>query len=82
MRMVLRRLSGGRFGLQHLARAKAAVARLQRRGIDIRLETALDGRGRERCSIFVGTKKMLANASPFWAAPWVDGFAAGTKVKE
>jgi hypothetical protein len=60
---------------QHLARARA-VARLLRRGIDIRLETALDGRGRERCSIFVGTKKMLVNASPFWAAPWVDGFAA------
>jgi hypothetical protein len=61
---------------QHLARVKAAVARLQRRGIDIRLETALDGRGSERCSIFVGTKKTLVNASPFWAAPWVDGFAA------
>jgi hypothetical protein len=65
---------------QHLARIKSAVARLQKRGIDIRLELSLDGRGADRCSIFVGKTQLLADAAPLWAAPWVDGFAAGLKA--
>jgi hypothetical protein len=63
-----------------VARIEAAVARLQKLGVDIRLELSPDPRGGERCSIVVGGKRLLNEATPRWAAAWVDGFATGMKA--